>query len=248
MPTRTPLDVRGDPARLQQIVWNLLLNAVKFSRTGDTVEVVLRQEHCAGGARGARRRPGHRARVPARAVPPVPPGRRLVHPPACGLGLGPGDREEPGRDARRLVLPRATGPEKAPPSPVRLPLAPQGSAEAKVAGNRRRPRVVARGFLVSHVLDGLVVLVVDDEPDARELLQHSLESAGARTSLAAMRTTRCRRCRTVTVPDIIVSDIGLPDRDGYEFIRRVRRLRGAVATCRRRRSRRWRGAKIAAGR
>ena len=70
--SRAPLDVRADPARLQQIVWNLLLNAVKFSRTGDTVEVVLRQENSLRGAGGAGRGAGHRARVPAPAVPAVP--------------------------------------------------------------------------------------------------------------------------------------------------------------------------------
>ena len=94
--SRAPLAVRGDAGRLQQVVWNLLLNAVKFSRTGDTVEVVLRQEHVERRDRGARRRPGHRARVPARALPAVSTGRCVVHPQPRGAWIGPGPREEPG--------------------------------------------------------------------------------------------------------------------------------------------------------
>jgi CheY-like chemotaxis protein/two-component sensor histidine kinase len=225
--TGTPLDVRADPSRLQQIVWNLLLNAVKFSRTGDTVEVVLRQEH-------------------GEAVLEVRDVGQGIAPGSCpccstfrqgdasstagmpGLGLGLAIVKNLVEMHGGVVLATSDGLEKGATFTVRLPLAPQGAGEVKVVGNGHGP-ASSHADSTSHVLDGLVVLVVDDEPDARELLQHFLESAGARTTLAASVDDALQTLATGDRPDIIVSDIGLPDRDGYEFIRQVRRLRGAVA-------------------
>jgi len=73
------------------------------------------------------------------------------------------------------------------------------------------------------VLDGLTVLVVDDEPDARELARRVLSEAGAAVLMApgtneALRLLRERR------PDVLIGDIGMPDLDGYSLIRAVRAL------------------------
>jgi CheY-like chemotaxis protein len=72
-------------------------------------------------------------------------------------------------------------------------------------------------------LRGITVLAVDDEPDARVLLERVLADCGAQVLLAsnareALELVRHRR------PDMIVSDIGMPGEDGYEFIRKVRAL------------------------
>jgi CheY-like chemotaxis protein len=72
-------------------------------------------------------------------------------------------------------------------------------------------------------LDGLPVLVVDDDADARELVIIALESCGARTLVAAsaaegLRVLADRR------PDVLVTDIAMPEQDGCEFLRRVRQL------------------------
>ena len=145
--------------------------------SGAAAGELLRRPGSAG--RGA----GDLARVHAPAVPAVPARRCVVHAPPRRPGPGPGDREEPGRDARR----RGAGHERRPGEgrDVHHPLA-AGAAGAR-RGERReqRPRPRAPTLSASRLLDGLVVLVVDDEPDARELLQHFLESAGARTALAA---------------------------------------------------------------
>jgi CheY-like chemotaxis protein len=72
-------------------------------------------------------------------------------------------------------------------------------------------------------LDGIRVLVVDDEPDTRKLLKIGLENCGAEVLLAGSPTEALRIMET-DVPDVLISDIGMPDQDGYDLIRQVRAL------------------------
>lgn len=67
------------------------------------------------------------------------------------------------------------------------------------------------------------MLVVDDEPDARELIGFVLESCGAEVRLAASAAEALEVLRAYT-PDVIISDIGMPDEDGYSLIRSIRTL------------------------
>jgi len=70
-------------------------------------------------------------------------------------------------------------------------------------------------------LSGIQVLVVDDEPDARELLMRLLEESGARV-LIATSAEEALSILTTESPDVLVSDVGMPGRDGYQLIREVR--------------------------
>lgn len=91
--------------------------------------------------------------------------------------------------------------------------------------DRQHPKTPALAFL-SHTdtdLDGLTVLVLDDQEDARELVKRVLEDCGA-TVVTADSAAAALRLIEATLPDVLVSDIGLPDTDGYEFIRLVRAL------------------------
>jgi CheY-like chemotaxis protein len=72
-------------------------------------------------------------------------------------------------------------------------------------------------------LDGVHVLVVDDEPDARELVAYVLEMSGIEVRAAASVADALKELQTYT-PDVIVSDIGMPDEDGYFLIRSIRTL------------------------
>jgi CheY-like chemotaxis protein len=80
-----------------------------------------------------------------------------------------------------------------------------------------------RGQRRVDVLQGLRVLVVEDDPDARELVMTILEEAGAVVQSAPSAATGFAAVRTFH-PQLIVSDIGMPDEDGYSLIRRVRAL------------------------
>ena len=73
------------------------------------------------------------------------------------------------------------------------------------------------------VLEGIKVLVVDDEADARDLLDFILQKAGATVELAAS-TGEALALLDISRPTILVADIGMPGEDGYELIRRVRAL------------------------
>ena len=75
-------------------------------------------------------------------------------------------------------------------------------------------------------LAGLKVLVVDDEPDARQLLRRVLVDCQAEVALAASAAEALELVEPFR-PDVIVSDIGMPEQDGYDFIRQVRARRAA---------------------
>jgi CheY-like chemotaxis protein len=75
-------------------------------------------------------------------------------------------------------------------------------------------------------LDGLTILVVDDEPDTRELLRQGLEYCGAKVKVAGSAFEALNGLK-VGLPDILISDIGMPDSDGYDLIRQVRGLPAA---------------------
>jgi CheY-like chemotaxis protein len=76
---------------------------------------------------------------------------------------------------------------------------------------------------VTDSLAGLTVVVVEDEPDTRELIERLLSEAGCRV-VAVGSAAAAMRALTAEQPDVLVSDIGLPDEDGYSLIRRVRNL------------------------
>jgi CheY-like chemotaxis protein len=72
-------------------------------------------------------------------------------------------------------------------------------------------------------LDGLEILVVDDEPDTRDLLKTGLENCGARVIVAASAAEAFDAIET-QIPDVLISDIGMPGEDGYDLIRKLRSL------------------------
>jgi CheY-like chemotaxis protein len=72
-------------------------------------------------------------------------------------------------------------------------------------------------------LDGVRVLVVDDEPDTRELLKAGLGQCGAEV-IAVGSAAEALEAIVAAVPDLLISDIGMPERDGYDLIRQVREL------------------------
>jgi CheY-like chemotaxis protein len=106
---------------------------------------------------------------------------------------------------------------------VLLPVAPvyqSGDLSARV-------HPTARDTLPSYDcperLDGLVVLVVDDEPDTREMLKAGLGQCGAQI-IAVSSASEAMEAIEADVPHLLISDIGMPDEDGYELIKKIRAL------------------------
>ena len=108
---------------------------------------------------------------------------------------------------------------------IRLPRA--GGAHAGDGRRRSSPageRDAACGSTTSPSLDGIRVLVVEDDADARELLGAILERCGARRHGRRHRRPKASRRSSSARPDVLISDIEMPDEDGYTFIRRIRAL------------------------
>ncbi|HJU55947.1 MAG TPA: response regulator, partial [Pyrinomonadaceae bacterium] len=106
---------------------------------------------------------------------------------------------------------------------VLLPVAPVYQATTEGVRVHPAAREMLPFFDSVDRLDGVRVLVVDDEPDTRELLKAGLEQCGAEVLAAGSAAEALEAMRTA-VPDLLISDIGMPDEDGYEMIRRVREL------------------------
>jgi PAS domain S-box-containing protein len=214
--------VAGDAGRLQQVLWNLLSNAIKFTAPGGRVEVRLEQ----GGGEvelvvtdtGAGIAPGFLPHVFER-FRQADSSTTRAH---GGLGLGLAI-------VRHLVEGHGGTVEASSPGlglgstfTVRLPAAarsrprPPGAAAAPVAPAAAAARAPA-------ALDRLTVLVVDDDRDTLEVMKQLLEGAGA-TVTAAASAEEALRLLDERVPDVLLSDIGMPGQDGYALIREVRKL------------------------
>jgi PAS domain S-box-containing protein len=217
------LSVSGDPVRLQQVVWNLLSNAIKFTPRGGRVQVRLERVdshlEIAVNDTGAGIAPEFLPHVFERFR--QADQRTTRQHGGMGLGLA---------IVRHLVelhggTVRAESPGEAQGSTftVLLPVAPV--YKDQTGGARVHP--AARDTLPSYDcperLDGLKVLVVDDEPDTRELLRVGIERCGAEV-FAAASASEALEALTAFAPDVLISDIGMPGVDGYELIRRVRAL------------------------
>lgn len=213
--------VSGDPTRLQQVVWNLLTNAVKFTPQGGRVEVVLQRVNShveivvTDSGQGIK--PDFLPHVFERFRQADASTTRMYG----GLGLGLAIVKQLVEMHGGTVSAYSEGVGKGSSFTVCLPLAPLRHFE----GNREHPTTPTDNYLDCTGIDihGIKVLVVDDETDARELIRRMLEDCKAQVVCAATAKEGMDILQS-THPDVILSDIGMPGVDGYEFIRQVRAL------------------------
>ena len=209
--------VHGDAARLQQIITNLLENAVKFSQPGSRVEVSLYEAGdeivlvtCDQGAG-----------IPEHELPFIFESFRqtTIGAKKAGLGLGLTIVKELVEAHDGTIAATSAGPDRGATFEVRLP---RVAAPSKVADSSP-PAVLA--------LKGIGVLVVDDDSDTLELMRHILQDTGAHVHTASsakealehLETNGQRVC-------VLLSDIGLPEQDGLGLVREIRR-RGFSEEC-----------------
>ena len=219
--------VRGDPARLQQVVWNLLSNAIKFTPAGGEVQVRLAvldhdveltiEDNGVG--------------IPEEFLPFVFERFRQNDASATrahgGLGLVLAIVKNLVELHGGTIQASSPGAGLGARFSIRLPLAPEAAvAPPEVAWPRARPSSTAadEGARAPEFdLRGARILVVDDEPDLRELLRQVLEDCGATVfsengAVDALATVEAEH------PDLMISDIGMPDLDGHQLLHEVRRL------------------------
>ena len=227
--------ISGDPDRLQQVVWNLLSNAVKFTPTGGQIRVVLDRVEGQAQIRVTDSGQG----IDPKFLPYVFDRFRQADSSSTrshsGLGIGltivRHIVELHGGTVRAESRGEGTGATfvaNLPVSAVRSETVGQPAGRATAAtqsapgGNGAPAGGDARAATPPRIR-GLRVMVVDDEQDARDVIGEILRRGGADVTVAATAQEGLRLLGSVR-PDVIVSDIAMPDEDGYAFIRCVRQL------------------------
>ena len=203
--------VQGDASRLQQVAWNLLSNAVKFTPAGGRVEVAVEPR----GDQVELRVSDTGAGIAAPFLPHVFDRFRQADSSSTrahgGLGLGLAIVRHLVELHGGTVAAESPGPGRGATFRVRLPAADGAQAGAPEAGEG----------LSTNALQGLRILVVDDEPDAREVIAAVLGSYGAEVR-AGGSTDQGLALLESAPPDVLVADLGMPGRDGYDLIRTIR--------------------------
>ena len=216
--------INGDGDRLQQVVWNLLSNAIKFTPKSGTVSLTLSEVESPGEPRVEIRVEDTGPGISPEFLPYVFDRFRQADSTSTrshgGLGIGltvvrhvvelhggevRAENVSEAGGARFIVrLPREAAIQTQPPTAARPPAKPSRNGEG-------------RG------LKGVHILVVDDEPDAREMLSRVLGIAGAKVTQANSAHEASEIFAKVR-PDLVISDIAMPERDGYDLIRHLRQL------------------------
>jgi signal transduction histidine kinase len=215
--------IAADAERLQQIIWNLLSNAIKFTSNGDRIEVRV-------------------TRADSKVIIRVRDDGQGIHPDFLphifeafrqadgsttrrhgGLGLGLAIVRHLVHAQGGTITPFSEGLGRGATFTIELPGPPilemaRDSARAirRDAGANAKPSQPR--------LDSLRLLVVDDDEDSRELLARMLAEQGAKVS-TAQSAEEALRLLDEDIPDVLVSDIGMPHVDGYALIRRIRSRR-----------------------
>jgi PAS domain S-box-containing protein len=227
---RVETDLRGasqpawlDPARFQQIFWNLMTNAIKFSPPDAQVLVTLQRQ---GGRLSLEVRDFGQGIEPEflphlfdRFTQSDSPGNRRHG----GLGLGLSIVKHLVDLHGGEVRAGSEGPGRGTCMHVELPVDATGDVSVQDAQETQGgPDVDDAG---AAALQGLDVLVVEDDREAREMMMVVLADRGVNVRIAGDYDSALQSLEQAW-PDVLVSDIGLPGRDGYELVRRVRELQG----------------------
>ena len=205
--------IRADAERVHQIVWNLAANAIKFTPSGRQVaiELAVTADHAQITVRddGIGIAPEFLPHVFERFRQADSSSTRAHH----GLGLGLSIVQELVHLHGGQIAAHSEGVDRGAEFVVLLPLA--------TATEAAPPPVLVRTASAAKGLRGLHVLVVDDEPSSIELMGEALESLGARVS-TAMSAVDAMQILQQEKADVLVSDLAMPDEDGYVLMRRIR--------------------------
>lgn len=214
--------VSGDPGRLQQIVWNLLANAVKFTPKGGKVQVLLERVNSHIEISISDTGVGIRPEVLPYVFERFRQGDGSITRRFGGLGLGLSIVKHLVELHGGGVVAKSPGEGQGATFVVHLPVK---AVHAGGEGDRVHPADAAptRVAFNPDELHGIKVLVVDDEPDSRDLLRRVLEDSGALVLEAGDAQAALLAVQDHT-PHVLVSDIGMPEVDGYELLRRIRKL------------------------
>jgi PAS domain S-box-containing protein len=216
--------IAADPSRIQQVVWNLLSNAVKFTPEGGSIVVGLRQRKFDVELTVSDTGVGIRQEFLPHIFERFEQGNPSITRRFGGLGLGlaiakhlvdlhggtiDAASEGDGKGARFTVV------------------LPTGSA-GETTNDTTHSAPAAAAAAGADALQGMRVLVVEDERDTLDFVSRLLVSRGAEVVAATSAAQALALVPTARM-NVLISDIGLPDVDGYELLREIRRLDASAA-------------------
>ncbi|MDB6045094.1 MAG: sensor hybrid histidine kinase [Gammaproteobacteria bacterium] len=211
--------LRGDPDRLQQVVANLLSNAVKFTSPGGRITVTLRDVAAFTELAIADTGQGIAPELLPHVFDRFRQGDSSSTRHSGGLGLGLTLVREIVALHGGSVAANSEGVGAGAVFLVRLPTTHGWPAADKAASGGSERGSTLRS------LDGLSILVVDDEMDARTVVAETLRLEGARVTVTDSACSAFQHLQAVGAHfDILVTDIGMPEEDGYSLVRKVRAL------------------------
>jgi PAS domain S-box-containing protein len=217
--------IMGDPIRLQQIVTNLLSNAIKFTPEGGQVKVELRRVDSHARLRVSDTGIG----ISPESLPHIFERFNQADSSTTrsysGLGLGLAIVDHLVRQQRGTVMAVSEGAGKGSVFTVEFPLASTeliNEASLDVFSSDTVAALNQGGF-ASDAIQDVKVLLVEDEPDSRELLTTILKACGAIVTAVSSSEAALREVNRV-IPDVVVSDIGMPGESGYDLIDKIRAL------------------------
>jgi PAS domain S-box-containing protein len=216
------ISVPGDPVRLQQVVWNLVSNAVKFTPRGGRIQVHLERVNSHVEISVTDTGQGISPEFISHVFDRFRQADQASTRQHGGMGLGLAIVRHLVEMHGGSVEARSAGKDKGASFTVSLPVSPVHQVDP----TQGRVHPGARDLdLPAHMvdrLDGIKILAVDDEQDTRDLLKAGLTEYGATVTVAGSAAQAIELLTTITPPDVLISDIGMPEQDGYEFIRQVR--------------------------
>jgi PAS domain S-box-containing protein len=213
--------VSGDPERLQQVLWNVLSNAVKFTEKNGRVEVRLERVNSHVDITVSDTGIG----IPAEFLPHVFDRFRQadagISRARGGLGLGLAITRHLVELQGGRIFAESDGPGKGSSFRIELPLRSASTAAPVEYFEPSRAPEIGHHIAVPQ-LDGISILAVDDDPDALALVREILEATGATVATAGSGQRALDLLEQMT-PDILLADLGMPVMSGLELIDRVRR-------------------------
>ena len=216
--------ILGDAERLQQVMWNLLSNAIKFTPRGGVVRIEIARVESQVELRvidnGAGIDPNFLPHVFDRFSQADTSIKRT----RAGLGMGLAIVKSLVEMHGGVISASSPGEGLGSVFTIKLPF-----SAVRQDSIRGRPseKLVLQGALKERAnLVGLKILIVDDDADTRDMLRTIFNQCGSIVETAPSAEAALRLCDSWQ-PDILVSDIGMPEVDGYEFIRILREERGS---------------------
>ena len=224
--------VLGDANRLQQVVWNLLSNAVKFTPKKGHIDVVLQRVNSEVEISVADSGEGISSEFLPFVFDRFRQGDGKTTRSHSGLGIGLAIVRQLVESHGGTVNAHSDGPGCGATFRFRLPVLSINSVPGRKVSSLTSVTVTDRlAIECPPRLDGVRVLVVDDDSDTRQMLKAVLSECQADVITAASAAEAIKEIEQ-RKPDVLVSDLGMPDQDGYELIKKIRNTESADHTAR----------------